>query len=143
MSAIVRLLEQSVEFFGYTIGRCYSKQSGRAYIGTCPSRKSVCGVMRAARPWTAPRTDLLEADVIVGRLIRVLAGWGNYFCLGPFSPAYRAVDAHARYGLRQWLCGKHKRRARRGLRYPAPSLYDPLGLVCLALHTRNLPWVKL
>ena len=120
MSAIVRLLEQSVEFFGYTIGRCYSKQSGRAYIGT--------------RPWGRARTHLLEADVIVGRLNRVLAGWGSYFCLGPFSPVYRAVDAHARYRLRQWLCGKHKRRARRGLRYPAPSLYDPLGLVLSLIH---------
>ena len=128
MSAIVRLLEQSVEFFGYTIGRCYSKQSGRAYIGT--------------RPWGRARTHLLEADVIVGRLNRVLVGWGNYFCLGPVSPAYRAVDAHARYRLRQWSCRKHKRRPRRSLYSSDTYLYDTLGLVCLPLQTRNLPWAK-
>ncbi len=30
-----------VDFLGYTIGRCYSKQMGRRYIGTCPSKKSM------------------------------------------------------------------------------------------------------
>lgn len=141
-TGIVRLPEQSVEFLGYTIGRCYSKQSGRAYIGTRPSKKSVRRVMQAVRALTAPRTSLLEADVIVGRLNRVLVGWGNYFCLGPVSPAYRAVDAHARYRLRQWLCRKHKRRPRRSLYYSDTYLYDTLGLVCLPLQTCNLPWAK-
>ena len=141
-TGIVRLPEQSVEFLGYTIGRCYSKQSGRAYIGTRPSNKSVRRVMQAVRASTAPRTSLLEADVIVGRLNRVLVGWGNYFCLGPVSPAYRAVDAHARYRLRQWSCRKHKRRPRRSLYSSDTYLYDTLGLVCLPLQTRNLPWAK-
>ena len=29
--------------------------------------------------------------------------------LGPVSKAYRAVDAHCRYRMRQWLCAKHQR----------------------------------
>ena len=37
-----------------------------------------------------------------------MVGWANYFCLGPVSKAYAAVDNHARRRLRQWLCNKHK-----------------------------------
>ena len=38
----------------------------------------------------------------------MMIGWANYFCLGPVSRAYRAVERHARRRLRQWLCAKHK-----------------------------------
>ena len=30
----------------------------------------------------------------MARLNRMLLGWSNYFCLGPVSQAYRAVDRH-------------------------------------------------
>ena len=42
------------------------------------------------------------------KLNRILIGWANYFCLGPVSKAYSAVDMHARRRLRRWLCDKHK-----------------------------------
>jgi len=45
---------------------------------------------------------------VVGELNLVLRGWANYFRLGAVSKAYRAVDSHARYRLRQWLCSRHK-----------------------------------
>jgi len=38
----------------------------------------------------------------------MMIGWANYFCLGPVSQAYSAVDFHARRRLRRWLCDKHK-----------------------------------
>ena len=31
---------------------------------------------------------------MVETLNRKLPGWSNYFCLGPVSKAYRAVDNH-------------------------------------------------
>ena len=46
--------------------------------------------------------------MVVERLNRLLVGWGNYFCLGAVSKAYRAVDAHTRDRLCQWLRLKHK-----------------------------------
>ena len=71
----------------------------------------------------------------------MMTGWANYFCLGPVSKAYRAVDRHARKRLRQWLCSKHKRVA--GVhRFPETSLHDVLGLVCLPKRTASLPWAN-
>ena len=37
-----------------------------------------------------------EVEDRVARLNRLLLGWSNYFCLGPVSRAYRAVDRHVR-----------------------------------------------
>jgi group II intron reverse transcriptase/maturase len=141
-TGIRRLPDESVDFLGYTIGRCYSVQTGRAYIGTRPSKKRVQRVTQEISALTAPRYTGLEAEVVVGRLNRLLVGWGNYFCLGPVSQAYRAVDAHARYRLRQWLRHKHKRRGRGAKRYPDEYLYTTLGLVCLPRRRLNLPWAK-
>lgn len=141
-TGICRLPCESVDFLGYTIGRCYSTQTGRAYVGTRPSKESIRRATQALSALTARRYLLLEAEDVVGRFNRLLVGWGNYFCLGPVSKAYQAVDAHARYRLRQWLRGKHKRRGRGAMRYPDEHLYDTLGLVCLPRRTRNLPWAK-
>ena len=39
-----RVPEESFDFLGYTIGRCYSPKGGRAFIGTKPSRKRVSAI---------------------------------------------------------------------------------------------------
>lgn len=140
-TGIRRLPAESVDFLGYTIGRCYSGRTGRAYLGTRPSKKSVRRVTQAVSGLTARRMTLLEAEVVVGRLNRQLVGWSNYFCLGSVSKAYRAVEAHTRRRLRQWLCHKHQRPGR-GLRYSGAYLYDTLGLVELKRQRRDLLWAK-
>ena len=75
----------------------------------------------------------------VARLNRMLVGWANYFCLGAVSKAYRAVDDHARYWLRQWLCAKHKVKGQGTSRFPDEYLDRTLGLVKLQSRTRNFP----
>lgn len=141
-TSLRRIPEQSVDFLGYTIGRCYSRNTGRTYIGTRPSTQSLQRMTRRISELTAPRTTLLDAEELVRRLNRLLTGWGNYFCLGPVSKAYRAVDAHTRYRLRQWLCHKHKLKGQGTSRYPDKYLEETLALVTLAVRTRDLPWAK-
>jgi len=137
-----QLPEESIDFLGYTKGRCYSTKTGRAYVGTRPSKKSIQRTMARISALTASRMTLLEANEIVGRLNRLMIGWSNYFCLGPVSKAYRAVDAHAHRRLRQWLCHKHKLAGQGTSRYPDEYLCNPLGLVRLSVRTHNLPWAK-
>ncbi len=67
-------------------------------------------------------------------------GWANYFCLGPVSRAYGAVDQHAQNRLRQWLRRKHKEPSRGTSRFPAKYLYEVLGLVRLEKQRRIVSW---
>jgi group II intron reverse transcriptase/maturase len=135
-----RLPEESFDFLGYTIGRCWSTKTGRAYLGTRPSRKSLQRLFREISERTDRTTQLLEPEQMTARLNRVLVGWANYFCLGPVSKAYRSADHHATGRLRQWLRGKHKLKSRGTTRFPNSYLYEKLGLIRLREHTRHLPW---
>ena len=131
-----------VDFLSYTFGRCYSPKTGRAYIGTRPSSKSIKRMVAGVREETDRRRVLLDAEYVVKRLNRKLAGWANDFCLGQVSPAYRAANTHVTQRLRRWLCKKHKVRGSGRTRYPDQYLHDQLGLIYLPSRTRNLPWAK-
>ena len=137
-----RIPEEKVEFLGYEIGICWSTKTGKRYIGTRPTRKRVQNICRKVSKLTEARTGLLSAENRVERVNRLLQGWGNYFCLGAVSKAYRAIDGHTRQRLRQWLCRKHKNKGRGTSLYPDEYLYDTLGLVRLEKRTSNFPWAK-
>ena len=139
---LCRIPDESFDFLGYTIGRCYSPKTGRAYIGTRPSKKKVQQLCRDLSELTSHRRTLLDTEVVVARLNRKLNGWANYFYLGPVSNAYAAIDRHVRHRLRRWLCDKHKVRNRGTSRYPDEYLYEKLGLTQLSARTRNFPWAK-
>jgi hypothetical protein len=132
----------SFDFLGYTFGRCYSAKTGKAYIGTRPSRKKIQGLCHRISEMTSRRWTLLEVSDRIAQLNRMLVGWANYFRLGPVSKAYRAVDDHTRHRLRQWLCAKHKVKGQGTSRFPDEYLDQTLGLVKLQLRTRNLPWAN-
>jgi RNA-directed DNA polymerase len=139
---VCQVPEETFDFLGYTFGRCHSPKTGRAYIGTRPSKKRIVRVCEAISEMTGRDQTPLDALTMVGKLNRVMTGWANYFCLGAVSKAYRAVDQHARKRLRQWLCDKHKIQWPGTGRFPEASLYDVLGLVCLPKQTANLPWAN-
>lgn len=139
---VCKVPDETFEFLGYTIGRCWSKQTGRAYIGTRPSQKRIARLCDAISDATSRQWFLMDVGERVGKLNRMLVGWANYFCLGPVSKAYRAIDSHTRYRLRQWLRGKHKIQGAGTAHFPDTYLYDTLGLTRLALRTRDFPWAK-
>jgi len=139
---LCRVPEETFDFLGYTIGRCYSPRTGRPFIGTRPSAKKIAGLRDEIRELTDRRWLWMAVEDRVVRLNRLLLGWSNYFCLGPVSPAYRAIDRHCRHRLRQWLCDKHKARTRGTSRFPDQYLYDELGLIRLSARTKSFPWAK-
>jgi hypothetical protein len=139
---LCRLPDETFDFLGYTVGRCYSPQTGRAYIGTRPSKGRIQRICRTIRERTARHRLLDRTEDVVRDLNRLLRGWANYFRLGPVSRAYRAVDAFVTTRLRQWLCGKHGTPGRGTARYPDEALYGTLGLIRLPELTRSFPWAK-
>jgi len=136
------LPEEKFDFLGYTFGRCYSMRRGRFYLGTVPSKKRVQRICRAISDETGRDKVWQDSKTIVERLNRMMIGWANYFCLGPVSQAYSAVDLHARRRLRRWLCDKHKEPRPAYKRFPEAALHSVYGLVQLPHRTANLPWAK-
>ena len=139
---VCKLPEEKFDFLGYTFGRCYSTKTGRTYLGTTPSKKRVQRICASISDETGRNKTTLAAEEIVKKLNQMLNGWANYFCRGPVSKAYRAVDQHTRKRLRQWLCIKHKVRWPGKKQFPTVSFYEVLGLVSLTERTASLPWAK-
>jgi hypothetical protein len=51
-------------------------------------------------PTEQPKTQL-DRKTVLAALNRMMS-WANYFCLGPVSKAYQAVERHAQRRLRPW-----------------------------------------
>jgi RNA-directed DNA polymerase len=139
---LCRVPEETFDFLGYTIGRCWSPKTGKSYIGTKPSAKKIDRLKREISDQTSRGWFWTEVEDRVARLNRILLGWSNYFCLGPVSASYRAIDRHARDRLRQWLRRKHKLKSRGTSRFPDAYLHDVLGLVRLSDLPKTFPWAK-
>ena len=139
---VAKLPEEKFDFLGYTFGRCYSPKTGRAYLGTIPAKKRVKRICQAISDETGRNRTQLDHATVVTKLNRMMTGWANYFCLGPVSKAYRAVDQHARRRLRWWLCHKHKVSRPGTGRFPDERLYGSYGLTRLAERTHSFSWAK-
>jgi len=137
---VCKLPEEKFDFLGYTFGRCYSSKTGRAYLGTVPSKKRVIRICEAISEMTGRDQTQLDPEIVVANLNRMMIGWANYFCLGPVSKAYQAVERHACKRLRQWLCSKHSVSWQATKKFSDTVLHDELGLVRLTTRTHSFPW---
>lgn len=139
---VCRLPEETFDFLGYTFGRCYLAKTGRAYLGTRPSRKSIQRMTEAIHRQTTRSMQWMDAAEMVQCLNRKLGGWANYFRLGPVTKAYRGLDCYTTRRLRRWLCKRHKVGGDGYSRYPDEYLYNHLGLIRLPMLPQRLPWAN-
>jgi group II intron reverse transcriptase/maturase len=139
---VCQLPHERFDFLGYCFGRWYSGETGRAYFGTRPSKKSLGRIIEAIHECTTRSTTGREAEELVQQINGKLIGWSNYFSLGPVSKAYHAIEQYTKRRLRRWLCVKHKVQSAGWKHYPDEYLYDKLGLVSLCRLQRHLPWAK-
>ena len=139
---VAKLPEEKFDFLGYTFGRCYSPKTGRAYLGTIPAKKRVKRICQAISNETGRNRTQSDHTALVTKLNRMMTGWANYFCLGPVSKAYRAVDQHARRRLRWWLCHKHKVSRPGTGKFPDERLYGSYDLTRLVERTHSFSWAN-
>jgi group II intron reverse transcriptase/maturase len=134
--------EGEFDFLGYTFGRMYSANTGQAYLGMRPSKKSIRRMVEKIHALTALKTGWQETTEVVGLVNRTLRGWANYFHVGTVTQAYRVIDNYAAPRLRRWLRNKYKVRRRRDGNYPLSHLYGHFGLVRLARLGHDVSWTK-
>jgi len=125
---LCRLPEETFDFLGYTLGRNYDRRTGESYLGPRPSRKKITRLCNEISELTTRGTTWLEVEVQIGRINRKLRGWSHYFRIGTVSQAYRNINSHVCYRVRQWLCAKFKVRGQGPTRFPDAYLYQVLGL---------------
>jgi hypothetical protein len=91
---ICRMPDGEFDFLGYTFGRRYSAKTGRSYIASRPSRKSIKRMTEAVRIQTGRNMEWLDAREMVKclnqktrRVGQLLQSWSGYICI----PIYRQV----------------------------------------------------
>src|ERR1700681_3394018 len=71
---VCKLPEEKFDFLGYTFGRCYSPQTGRAYLGTTPSQQRVqhiCATISQTTRRSQTQRDVKTIVVSLNRLIKI------------------------------------------------------------------------
>jgi RNA-directed DNA polymerase len=135
---LCRLPEETFDFLGYTLGRNYDCRTGESYLGPRPAQKKIDRLCGAIMELTERRKAWRDVEEVIGRINRKLRGWSNYFRIGTISKAYRKIDSHTRYRVRQWLCAKFKVRGQGKRRFSDQYLHQKLRLYQLQRPKRQL-----
>jgi RNA-directed DNA polymerase len=128
---LARLPDETFDFLGYTFGRLYDRQTGRAYYGGRPSPKSMKRIRSRIHEETTHRWLWKSEENRTTVINLLLTGWANYFSVGTVRRSYFSMDHYVFQRLRQWWCAKHKVRNRRDARFSYEYVYRQLGLTRL------------
>jgi group II intron reverse transcriptase/maturase len=133
---------ETFDFLGCTYGLHRSSRTGRWMLCGKPSGKRIVRVCEKISAMTGRSATQFSVAEMVAELNPVLRGWAGYFCMGPISNTYRAINAHVRYRFRKWWLAKHKGARLDGRWKWSPWLEQTFGLLQLKWDPTRLPQAK-
>ena len=123
-----RLPEETFDFLGYTLGWNYDCRTGESYLGPRPAKKKVDRLCSAINELTTSRKAWRGREGAdqsnqpqTSRLVQL-------FPIGTVNKAYRNINSHTCYRVRQWLCAKFKEQGQGKKRFSDQYLHQKLRL---------------
>ena len=104
----------SLAFLGYEFRKVRDRLfgTGKRYLHFGPSAKSVKRVCQEVHGHTHSRNVLLAVEKVVGRVNRLLEGWGGFYSVGYPSRVFRKVNHYVLKRMARFLNRKSQRRYR-------------------------------
>jgi len=126
----VDAFQESFDFLGFSFQMRRSRNSGKWYPHTAPSKKSIQRIKEKAKSLTDRKLTLIPMDSLMVTLNRSIHGWCNYFHYRNSSAAFGEVKWYVEERARTHLRRRHKIRCRgTGFeRFSNEVLYQQYGL---------------
>ncbi len=129
----MRADKSALAFLGYEFRYVRDRRymTGNKYLEWRPSDKSAKKVCRKVKGETMRCRSFRPTEEVVGRINRVLDGWGRYFKCGYPSRVFAKVNAYVGMRLYKFLNGKSQRRYRLKYAETYYGEFQKLGLITL------------
>ncbi|NVN00807.1 group II intron reverse transcriptase/maturase [Arthrobacter sp. SDTb3-6] len=109
-------IDEGFDFLGFTIRRMVKRGTGKSFVYTVPSKKSIRSITLKVRELTSRKHLHLGLDQLLVKVARVTRGWANYFRHAVSKDVFNAVQFHAWRRVGKWIKAKHGRISWRRIR---------------------------
>jgi RNA-directed DNA polymerase len=120
--------QERFDFLGYSFGPHCFRQTGRWFIGTSPSKKSVQRLKDKVAAILVPG-NMGTWDEVRDTLNRLLRGWCGYFNPGSHYATDRVIEAHLYDHVRNFLARRHKLPTRGSRHIRMDAVFGTLGVL--------------
>ena len=120
--------QERFDFLGYSFGPHCFRQTGRSFVGTSPSKKSVQRLKDKVAAILVPG-NMGTWDEVRDTLNRLLRGWCGYFSPGSHYATDRIIEAHLYDHVRNFLARRHKLPTRGSRHIRMDTVFGTLGVL--------------
>lgn len=114
------------DFLGYSFGLHHVQRTGRPYLGASASAKAVLRLKGKISEALRPQSG--EWGEVRDKLNRMLVGREAYFHYGSKRKTYRALNAHTRTTVRNFLQRRHKVSSRGTRHFTHGKIFEEWGV---------------
>jgi group II intron reverse transcriptase/maturase len=129
---------EGFDFLGFHLRKVeHWKHKRRWYLQRWPSARAMNTIRARVRDATQRRYVGFDLAIVVGRLNRILRGWGNYFRYGNSSQQFHRIDSYVHERLAILASAKHGRHGRNWVSHYPWAWFTRLGVYRLSGTIRH------